>query len=237
MREGMVEIVLDGPGKNSMGTEMMTWLRSELSRADGAPVLLRGVNGALSAGLDVKEVAGKDAADIATFIQLLEDLVDDFYNYPGPTVAQIDGHAIAGGCVLGLCCDHRVVKNDPKIRIGLNEVALGLQFPLKVLRMVHHSLGQRRAEHAILGAGLHAPEQAVALGLADVVADNAGKVARDQLDALASHPPEQYRIAKKHLRSGALDVTDAERDRWSTEELPSWTSPDLKARLKKLLER
>src|SRR5579859_1137554 len=132
----MIEIVLDGPGKNSLGTDMMTFLLARLEAAGGQPVLLRGAGDSFSAGLNLREVAGLDREGMARFLELLERCMSTLYVYPGPTVALVNGHAIAGGCILALACDHRVAVSRPSVKIGLNEVALGLRFPPRVLAIV-----------------------------------------------------------------------------------------------------
>jgi enoyl-CoA hydratase/carnithine racemase len=142
----MVEIRMESKARNALGTASMTRLVDEIAAAGGAPLLVRGAGGAFSAGLDLREVAGLDATQMADFLRLLERLFSALYLYPGPTVALIDGHAIAGGCVLALCCDVRVAAADPTIKIGLNEAALGVVFPPRTLAIVRARVPRRILE-------------------------------------------------------------------------------------------
>src|SRR5262249_8173989 len=146
---------------------------------------------------------------MARFLDLLEDLVATLFAYPGPTVAAVNGHAIAGGCVLALCCDHRVIGADPRFRVGLNEVALGVPFPPRTLAAVVHRLPQRSREEIMLGAELHAPEAAVRLGLVDEIAADPVARGRERLAFLASHPAPAYAATKLTLRAAAVTLTDA----------------------------
>src|SRR6202012_3095050 len=68
----MIEIVMNGPAKNALGSEMMTWLIARLREANGAPVLLTGTGDAFSAGLNLKEVAELETEGMAQFLRLLE---------------------------------------------------------------------------------------------------------------------------------------------------------------------
>jgi enoyl-CoA hydratase len=228
-------ITLKAPGKNAMGSELMAFVRSELAKAAGAPVLIGGDGDAFSAGLNLKEVASLDEPGMARFLQLLEDMVLDLYTYAGPTVASVNGHAIAGGCVIALCCDRRVMTTSPKARIGLNEVALGLRFPPRVFNMARDRLPRRHQEEVLLGAALHDATRAVELGLVDELADDPLAVARARLDALAKHPPDAYAATKLRMRGGLLGPGDAEQARFQQEDLPSWTSDALKQKIAQLL--
>ncbi len=131
-RDGFYDLVLDGPGKNALGTAMMESILTRLDEAAGNPVRFSGAGDALSAGLDLKEIASLDRAAMTRFVELVDDVMARIFDYPGPTVACVNGHAIAGGCVVTLCCDLRVMTTDNRARIGLNEVALGLVSPPKI---------------------------------------------------------------------------------------------------------
>ncbi len=231
----MHPITLSAPGKNAMGSELMAFVRSELAAAGGAPVLITGDGDAFSAGLNLKEVASLDAPGMARFLQLLEDMVLDLYTYPGPTVASVNGHAIAGGCVIALCCDHRVMTTNPKARMGLNEVALGLRFPPRVFNMARDRLPRRWQEQVLLGAALHDPARALELGLVDELAEDPAGVGRARVEVLAKHPAAAYSATKLRMRDGVLGPSPTEQARFQTEDLPSWTSDDLKQKIAQLL--
>jgi enoyl-CoA hydratase len=229
------EIVLSGPGKNALGTALMSRVRDELRQAGGRPVLLRGEGDAFSAGLNLKEVAGLDPDGMRRFLGLLEDLVLDLYTYPGPTVASINGHAIAGGCVLALACDQRIVAENPRLRIGLNEVALGVRYPPRVMALVRARVPRRALERVVLGAELHGPERAQELGLVDEISAELESVARARLAALARHPADAYQAAKRTLRENVLGPTPEAQARFENEDLPVWTSDRVKAQIRGIL--
>jgi enoyl-CoA hydratase/carnithine racemase len=171
------------------------------------------------------------------FLARLEDMIDALYTYPGPTVACINGHAIAGGCVVALACDMRICAADPEIRIGLNETALGVRFPPKLFAMVKQRVPPNALDRVILGAGLYEPEAARALGLVDEVADDAPSVARAHLARLASHPRDVYARTKEALHAGVLDVSEEELRRFTQEVVPMWCSEETRARLLAVLRK
>ena len=141
------------------------------------------------------------------------------------------------GCLVALVCDHRVGARNPRARIGLNEVALGLRFPPVLLQIAAARV--TRVEEVVLGSKLHDPESALRLGLLDELADDAAALERAEqvLKYLESLPREAYAAAKRDLRARHAAM-DHEANRAFLEEvLPVWTSDELKARILKMLQR
>jgi len=232
----MLEVVLEGPGKNALGSALMRQLIDALRRAAGGPVLLHGAGDAFCAGLNLKEMASLDAAGMQAFLALLEDMVLALYEYPGPIAAALNGHAVAGGCVLALGCDWRVMTAAPGARIGLNEVAIGARFPPRTWAMVKARLPAASIERVVLGAQLVDPHSALALGLVDELADDPLAVAKDRLAVLARHPRDAYAVAKRGIR-GVLAPGEEALARWAREDLAAWTSPQFRARIEAQLKR
>ncbi|MCB9780625.1 MAG: enoyl-CoA hydratase/isomerase family protein [Alphaproteobacteria bacterium] len=228
-------ITISGPGKNALGSTLMASLRSQLTDAGGAPVLLTGGGDAFSAGLDLKEVASLDAPAMRDFLDGLEALVVDLFHYPGPVVAAVNGHAIAGGSVLALCCDLIVCTDSPRARIGLNEVAIGLRFPPSTLQCIRFALPPHTQGRVLLGAGLHAPQDALALGLVHELAADPVAVGMDRLAALARHPYAAYARTKADLRDHVGRIGPEEAERFAEEVVPAWTSDTVQQTLQAFL--
>lgn len=234
----MREILISSPAKkNATSTATLEALARDLQAAGGEPVLLSGAGDVFSAGLDLEEVATLDVPRARKLLAALEGTVEALFTYPAPTVALVNGHAIAGGCVLALCCDHRVAAVNPRARIGLNEVAAGLAFPPKTLAMIRARLSPSQAEQAILGARLVDPAAAREAGLVDEVAEDARAVALARLEALSRHPREAYARAKRALRTGAMRLSDAQQRSLEEEIVPLWGSEETRAAARRLLAR
>ena len=134
-------------------------MESILARIEAAkdqPLLVVGGGDAFCAGLNLKEVASLDSEKMAAFVLLVERTMVALFDHPAPTVACVNGHAIAGGCILTLCCDCRVCTETPSVRIGVNELALGLVFSPKTLRIVKHRVPPRRLHEVVLRSRLAA---------------------------------------------------------------------------------
>jgi enoyl-CoA hydratase/carnithine racemase len=176
------------------------------------------------------------------FLALLERCMTALYLYPGPTVAAIEGHAIAGGCVIALCCDHRVAIDASHVRIGLNEVALGVRFPPRIMSLVRARVPLHHQTEVVLGAGLFSPAEALQLGLVDeTVPDVEGgalAIAKKRCEALAKHPPEAYALAKADLRGTAESLCPSEvHDAALRTAAAVWTSAPVKEHLQAVLRR
>jgi enoyl-CoA hydratase/carnithine racemase len=233
----MIEIVMNGPARNALGEESMRGLLARIREAEGAPLLIRGTTEAFSAGLNLREVAALDARTVEPFLRLLEALMSTLYLYPAPTAACIEGHAIAGGCMLALCCDVRVATTRADVKLGLNEVALGLRFPPRVFRIARHRVPVTSHEEVLLGAGLFDPTDALGVGLVDTIHENPLEIATARLARLASLPREAYAATKLELRERDLDVSAEEEGHFYRDAISTWTSRSLRERIAAQLRR
>ncbi len=237
MANDVYTLTIAGPGKNSLSSAVMQDVIRQVREAKGRPVLVVGEGDAFSAGLNLREVASLDAAGMERFLGLLDDMIDALFGHDGPMVACVNGHAIAGGCVIALCADLRVAADDPRIRIGLNEVALGLEFPPKIMKLARHRLSRHQVERALLEAGLYDPRRAVELGFVDEVAADPLPRAGALLDVLAAHPRPIYVSTKRTLRDGAVALNDADRRYFREQVLPRWNAPAVKEKVLAALKR
>lgn len=237
MADDVYRLLLSAPGRNALSSDHMRRLLAALRDAAGRPLLLAGAEGAFSAGLNLREVAALDRPAMTRFLRLLDELTETLYAYPGPTVACVDGHAIAGGCVLALCCDWRVAADRPELRIGLNEVALGLEFPPLIMNLVRDRVPRRHLERVVLEAGLHDPRTARDLGLVDEVAADPLPVAEAALARLAGVPRATYTATKQTLRGGVLALDDARRRYFEDVIVPAWCAAETRERITARLRR
>lgn len=174
------ELRLSRPPVNALNPALLEALRAALAQAprDGAgAVVLSGAPGCFSAGLDVPELLQLERAALRrtweTFFALLRDIAEA----PIPVVAALTGHSPAGGAVLAIFTDYRVLAEGPFL-IGLNEVQVGLPVPETVFGALVHVVGARQAERLAVGGRLLAPPEALRCGLVDEVVPAAEVVPR-----------------------------------------------------------
>ena len=197
------ELTLDAPGKNALSTALMRHIVDEVRSAAGRPILITGAGDTFSAGLNLKEVAGLDCPGMEDFLGLLDDVIDALYGHDAPTVACVNGHAIAGGCVLAAACDVRLMSRGT---IGLAELSVGVPFPPVALEIMRHAAGPA-VSRLVLTAELLDPARAQSIGLvqhvceADVLLDSAVGQARQ----LARIPADVFSFSKRQLQQPARD--------------------------------
>src|SRR5262245_24816599 len=133
---GRVVVLSMRAGKaNAIGAAFLDRLSGQLDAVEAAgagALVLTGEGKAFSAGLDLPELAALDRAGLERFIRRFSEVMLRVFALPFPVVAAVNGHAIAGGCVLALQADVRIAAAGGA-RIGLNEAAIGIGLPSTVL--------------------------------------------------------------------------------------------------------
>ena len=209
----MKTIILEGPRRNALSIALLEDVLAQLDEAEGESLLVRGAKGAFSAGVDLNEVGSVEPERLKHFLWLLDEVTCRLFHWPRPTIALVDGHAIAGGAILANACDIRVCEDDGRIRLGLTELKVGVPFPPKVLAQVRHRV--IGAERVVLEAGLYPPQTALRLGLVDEVVHGAERWATRKLKELDAIDAELYAETKASFRDGVTDVETGEvADRW-----------------------
>lgn len=206
---------------------------------DAEAVVLTGTGGIFSAGVDLYQVLEGGGDYTRVFIPLLDEALHRLFTEPKPVVAAINGHAIAGGCILVLASDYKIMAAGAS-RIGLPELAVSVPFPASALAAVRFAAPNSRMQSLLYRAENLLPEEAKDSGLIDEVAepeevlDRAQAVARE----LAAIPSESFGLTKRALREDA--VTEVLRHRgegYSEDVMKRWADPETHERIKAYLEQ
>lgn len=225
----MEELRLTGRGPNTMSLDSVSAFLERMDSVGDQPLLVTGEGDAFSAGLDLDALPDTDPHQL---LEAMEEVTRRLFLHPAPTVACVNGHAVAGGCLLAIACDHRVVADDDSLRMGMPGVAIGLAYPPLVVRVLRARLPRHTIERVLLGAELFGPREALALGVVDEVAADPLAVARERLAARAAHPRHAYAEAKRALREPEARVTEEERAAYLERVLPAWSAEELRTRLR-----
>jgi enoyl-CoA hydratase len=203
---GAVQVLTLSSGRvNAQDVELLNELTDalgELQHAGAKALVVTGAGRAFSAGVDLNRVVDGGADYTDRLIPALSEAFEAMFCYPGPTVAAINGAAIAGGCVLACACDRRLI--GPEAQIGASEVRVGVPFPVAALEVMRYACGDR-AEDVLLGGRVYRGDEAIANGLAHrVVADDLVGAAVAEAADLGGIPADAYRHTKVQLRAPAL---------------------------------
>ncbi|MEE2853818.1 MAG: enoyl-CoA hydratase/isomerase family protein [Actinomycetota bacterium] len=224
---GTVQVLTLSSGPvNAQDVELLEELTSavrELARSDPGALVVTGAGRAFSAGVDLNRVVQGGTGYTDRLVPALSAAFDAMFSYPGPTVAAINGAAIAGGCVLACACDRRLI--GPEAQIGAAEVRVGVPFPVAALEVMRYACGIH-ADEVLLGGRNYRGAEAVARGLAHrIVADELVEAAVAEASDLGSIPADAYRQTKNQLHAPAMarirearDVDDEVRRMWGTDE-------------------
>ncbi|PZO10109.1 MAG: enoyl-CoA hydratase/isomerase family protein [Lysobacteraceae bacterium] len=239
-RHGAIqEIRLARPPVNALTPELLVALRTAVQAApsEGARgIILTGGNKVFSGGMDVPHLMALDRAGLKAGWSSLFAAARTLANSPIPVVAAIGGHSPAGGCVLALCCDYRIMARGP-YRIGLNEVQVGLVAPDAIQHLLRRVVGTYRAERLLVAGALVESEQALAIGLVDELTDDVFTRAQNWLEELLALPPAAMQatrgIARADMVEALTGFADSELDGF----LDDWYAPATQAALQALVAR
>ncbi|MCP5032194.1 MAG: crotonase/enoyl-CoA hydratase family protein, partial [Actinomycetia bacterium] len=175
-------ITMDDGRANALGPDLTQAINDALDQAEAdetvKAAVIAGREGRFSAGFDLSIISGGDAAAIRAMVSAGGSLVQRLYGGPLPVVAACTGHAVAAGALMLLGCDVRVGPDAP-VKIGLNEVGIGLTLPGWALTIASERLSFRHRQRAVVNAVLYDGAGAVDVGFLDRV------VAPDQVLAEA----------------------------------------------------
>jgi enoyl-CoA hydratase len=207
-RDSVATVTMNRPPANAID---LTFLE-ELDRAllaigelSSRAMILTGHGAMFSAGLDLKEVPRYGRAQQNLMLARLNEVIRRLYAMPIPTVAAVNGHAIAGGLILALACDWRIAVESGAL-FGLTEIRAGVPYPAAANAVVQAELAPATARELVLAGKNHGAERALALGVVDELQPASAVLERSQAKAreLAMAPTEGYRRIKHQLRGRAL---------------------------------
>jgi enoyl-CoA hydratase len=228
---GAVTIVRMARGKgNALNAEMVEALCDALDRLDGSAAraaVLTGQGSVFSAGVDLPALVAGGPEYVRRFIPLLQRSFERLATFPRPLVAAVNGHAIAGGAIIMLGCDQRLLARGTA-RVGLTEVRVGVEFPAWALELARFATPPQHFPTLICTGRTWPPEEALARGLVDELVDperlleRACAVAKE----LASIPAATFAATKLAVRLPMIEA--ARRQAALTDEalLDRWCAPE-----------
>lgn len=200
-------------------------------------IILHGKDRFFSSGLDLIELYDLDEQEIRAFWKTFLELVGTLVSFKKPSVAAISGHSPAGGCVLALCCDYRIMVEGDFI-IGLNEIPVGIIVPEGIFHLYSFWIGQANAYRYLLEGKLMNPSEALAAGLVDQVVpvEKLRNVAEKQLKSYIQLEPNTWQQSKRNMRRLLIQQMTHIPDEMLDEIVRQWWAPSTRSILKTIIE-
>src|SRR5262245_20302331 len=238
--EGVLTLRLAHGKASALDVELLDALLRELDGAaeDVRALVLTGTGSIFSAGVDLFRLTRDGADYVRRFLPLLSRFLRALFTFPRPVVAAVNGHAIAGGCVIALAADARLMAQGVG-RIGVPELLVGVPFPAAALEVVRFAVPRDKVHSLIYTGRALSASDALAAGLIDEVTAPDALLTRAQELArqLALIPPPVYRLTKQSLRAAALERIEQAGDAQDRAALEVWSSPQTHAHIREYLRR
>lgn len=241
IKDRLAIITLNRPKSNSLNREMVTELTDILGNIENdtniGGVIITGKENFFSAGLDLIELYNYNEEEAKSFWHLFLNFVARITAFKKPLICAINGHSPAGGCVIALACDSRVMA-EGKYIIGLNEVPVGIIVPNSIFGLYSFWLGKANATRSLLEGKLFNPEEALHIGLVDEV------VKQESILTAAERKARKYMAfeantwaqSKLNIRKELIANTSTDQSADLDLMLKQWWAPSTRAILKTIID-
>jgi enoyl-CoA hydratase len=236
-QDGVAVLRLAHGKVNAMSIEFCEALTARFAEISSARAVVMTATGrTFSAGVDLVRLLEGGAPYVRKFLPVLSEMFATVFSHPAPVVAAINGHAIAGGCVLACAADKRLMAHDGG-RIGVTELLVGVPFPPAAMEIMRCAAAPQFFADAIFSGTTYTPDEAVARGFVHDVVEPQALLERAvaAAKALAALPPKAFALTKRQIRAPALE-------RMQSPELDAaiaqiWTAPETLGRVRDYVAR
>jgi len=227
---------LDHGKANVLDLDMLKALIETMRRlADGPAVVLTGTGTVFSGGVDLRRIVEGGPRYTREFLPALSEAFLAVFDHPRPVVAAVNGHALAGGCIVVAACDVRLMSGGT---IGLTEMLVGVPFPTAALEIMRFAAGPAVTALALTGQAV-TPDEARRIGLVDAVVQPAELLddAVRRAAALAGIPATAYALTKEQLHRPARQRIAERQPIDDPRATALWESPEGQAAIGAYLDR
>ena len=192
-------INLGKKGPNVLSVDRAKEIIKELNYDDCKAVIIMGNEKVFSAGLNLKDLlAAKKASEVSIIFKTLRELLVACKEFPGPVISIVGGHAIAGGCLLALASDYRYGMHGMH-RMGLNEMAIGIDLPPDMLTIISHTISKDNLFEVATQCRMYTPKKALEKGLINEIVGNRFTSKKKATDKAYS---KAIKLAKFYIDAG-----------------------------------
>ena len=191
-----------------------------------------------SIGFDIPQLFELAEEDFGVFYRAFNQVCLDLHRLPKPTIAAITGHAVAGGCILALCCDYRLIAEGRKL-MGLNEIKLGVPVPYLADCVLQNLVGVRVAREITDSGEFYESAELLRMGMVDQVLPLEQVLPESiaKAGSLGSSSQEAYAMIKQNrveMVEAQVQMQLEEKARFF---IKCWYSPETRTRLREAMEK
>ncbi|MBU2547814.1 MAG: enoyl-CoA hydratase/isomerase family protein [Proteobacteria bacterium] len=201
VKDDVALIRLDNTVINSLSLELFTELNETLGRLNQEVrgLVMAGGTKFFSMGWQLPTLLTYDRTRMTEFFTAFNQACLNLYAFPAPTATAMQGHAVAGGCVLAIMTDYRFIAAG-KPKMGLNEVLIGLPVPYLTDMVLRQIVNNRTANDIVCLGEFIGPDQALSVGLVDEVlpVEQVEARALEKIGAMAALNQAAQRAQKAH---------------------------------------
>ena len=241
VKDHLAIVTMNRGKSNALNREMITELDDMLRNIAADPliggVIITGREHFFSAGLDLIELYSYNEEEAKSFWELFLKFTANIISFKKPMLAAINGHSPAGGCVIALACDVRIMAEGQYI-VGLNEVPVGIIVPYPIFSLYAFWLGQAQAARSLLEGKLFSPEEALKVGLIDelVKPESIMTAAERKIRKYMALSPVTWQQSKLNIRKELIATATADQSAALELMLQQWWSPTTRNTLKTIID-
>lgn len=211
---------------------------AEIGASDARAVILTGSGSIFSAGVDLFRLVNEGQPYVERFYPEMVRMFLDLFTFPKPVIAAVNGHAVAGGAILTLAADYRLMAAGNG-RIGIPEMLVGVPFPPSVLEAVRFAVPAQHLQNLVYSGRTVVPDDALRMGLIDeiVAPEDLAARATEVAAQMAALPAEAFALAKRQLRDHAADRAKRYNSEFGNDVRALWNQPETHARIREYLAR
>uniref|UniRef100_A0A096LQ01 Enoyl-CoA delta isomerase 1, mitochondrial n=1 Tax=Poecilia formosa TaxID=48698 RepID=A0A096LQ01_POEFO len=216
---GVAVMHMQSPPVNSLSLDFLTEIcitleKLEMDKGCRGLIITSSQPKVFSAGLDILEMYGKSPERCGEFWKAVQEMWLKLYGSNMVTIAAINGSSPAGGCLMSITCDYRIMADNPRYSIGLNETMLGIVAPFWFKETMVNTVGHRNTEISLELGLLYKPAEALNIGLVDqlVPEDQVLSAATQTMTKWLAIPEHARQITKSMMRKSTIEKLRSNRE-------------------------
>lgn len=228
---------------NALDLQLISELSETLEQVTSEPhtsglVLISSNDKFFSIGFDIPKLLRLTRSDLKDFYRAFNQACMRLHAMPIPTIAAITGHAIAGGCILAICCDYRFIAEGRRL-MGLNEIKLGVPVPYVADCILRQLIGMRQARDVSDGGEFYPAEELLHMGIVDRVLplEEVLPQSIERVKLLGASPGKAYEVIKRNRVEMIAAQLQAHLEVKEELFVECWYSDEAQARLREASEK